>query len=113
MDGGRVVRSLLAMKLNNHSKATVIAARIGQIFCFGFIIYSAVVGNPILSLVAMFLFVQAEIEVNQAHKVDFIRVHYQALTGKENVPTSECSLRQSEAMLEEMRQVLGVNSKTD
>lgn len=57
MDGGRVLRALLAMKLN-HARATRIAARIGQgmAVVFGF---AGLFGNPMLLLIALFVWVGA------------------------------------------------------
>ena len=57
MDGGRVLRSLLAMKLP-YARATRIAARIGQgmAVLFGF---AGLFGNPMLLLIALFVWIGA------------------------------------------------------
>lgn len=60
MDGGRVLRALLSMKLER-SKATLYAARIGQAFAVVFAVIG-LMGNPILLLIAVFLFFAAEAE---------------------------------------------------
>ena len=57
MDGGRVLRALLAMKLDR-PRATRIAVSIGQAFAFllGFL---GLFGNPLLIFVAIFVYVAA------------------------------------------------------
>jgi Zn-dependent protease/predicted transcriptional regulator len=57
MDGGRVLRSLLAMRLE-YARATRIAARIGQgmAVMFGF---AGLFGNPMLLLIALFVWIGA------------------------------------------------------
>jgi stage IV sporulation protein FB len=71
MDGGRVLRASLAMRLG-HNRATQIAARIGQAIAFalGFIgMFGNVVGlpqNPMLIIVAVFVFMAAANEAGAA-----------------------------------------------
>jgi Zn-dependent protease len=60
MDGGRVLRSLLAMAIG-HARATQIAARIGQglAFVFGFV---GLFINPLLIFIALFVYLGATSE---------------------------------------------------
>ena len=64
MDGGRVLRSLLAMRLD-YARATRIAARIGQgmALVFGFL---GLFTNPMLLLIALFVWVGAAQEAAAA-----------------------------------------------
>ena len=64
MDGGRVLRALLALKWSR-SRATKIAASIGQIFAFalGFL---GLFGNPFLIIIAAFVFIAAGAEADAA-----------------------------------------------
>lgn len=68
MDGGRVLRSLLAMVMS-HSRATLIAARIGQAlaFVFGFI---GLFGYPLLIFIALFVYLGASQENAMAQMKD-------------------------------------------
>jgi len=64
MDGGRILRSLLAIRLG-FTRATEIAATIGQWFAFvlGFI---GLFGNPILIFIAIFVYLAAASEAQLA-----------------------------------------------
>jgi Zn-dependent protease/CBS domain-containing protein len=66
MDGGRVLRALIAMRVG-HARATAIAARIGQLFALAFglwgIFYS---GNLFLVLIAFFVWIAAASEAQQS-----------------------------------------------
>lgn len=64
MDGGRVLRALLSMRMGN-ARATELAATIGQ----GFAVVFGVVGvfyNPMLIVIAVFIFLAASSEASQA-----------------------------------------------
>jgi len=64
MDGGRVLRALLAMRTGN-ARATEMAATIGQ----GFAVVFGVLGifyNPMLIIIAVFIFLAASGEATQA-----------------------------------------------
>ncbi len=68
MDGGRVLRSLLAM-IMPHSQATLIAARIGQALAFGFG-FLGLFGNPLLIFIALFVYLGASQENAMAQMKD-------------------------------------------
>ncbi len=63
MDGGRVLRSLLAMRLQRHV-ATKVAASIGQVLAIGFVIAGFYL-NPFLVIIGIFIFVAARGESEQ------------------------------------------------
>ena len=69
MDGGRVLRALLAMKLGR-ARATRIAASVGQAFAFllGFL---GLFGNPLLIFIAIFVYVAAagEAQMTAIHEL--------------------------------------------
>ena len=63
MDGGRVLRAILAARSGNYAEATVSAARVGRVFALMF----ALVGifwleSPTLALVALFVWIAATSE---------------------------------------------------
>lgn len=64
MDGGRVLRALLASRMN-HQKATRTAAWIGQGFAVVFGIFGFF-GNPMLLLIGIFVWIAARQEANAA-----------------------------------------------
>ena len=61
MDGGRVLRALLAFRLGRR-RATRIAARIGQALAFVFGFWGLLGGNPFLVFIAIFIFLAAAAE---------------------------------------------------
>jgi len=67
MDGGRVLRALLAMG-TNRTRATTIAAAIGQVIAVGFAIVGVFAGNLLLLIIATFVFLSARSEA-QAEQV--------------------------------------------
>jgi len=71
MDGGRVLRALLATRLS-YARATQIAASIGQgcAFIFGFI---GLFGNPLLLFIAFFVYMGASQEAALAQLKDISR----------------------------------------
>ena len=58
MDGGRILRALLATRLS-HSKATTAAVIIGQILSWGFGLYGFLNGNFFLIILAFFIYTGA------------------------------------------------------
>ncbi len=71
MDGGRVLRALLATRLS-YARATQIAASIGQgcAFVFGFL---GLFGNPLLLFIALFVYMGASQEAALAQLRDISR----------------------------------------
>ncbi len=66
MDGGRVLRALLSLKMQRHT-ATTVAARIGQLLALGFI-FLGFFSNPFLIFIGVFIILgaQAEAEMTKA-----------------------------------------------
>jgi Zn-dependent protease len=61
MDGGRILRALLGFKLN-YIQATTIAATVGRIIAFLFIISGIILINPLLPAIGVFIIFSAGVE---------------------------------------------------
>lgn len=72
MDGGRVLRALLAFQLGRR-RATETAARIGQGLAFFFGFLGLIGGNPILVFIAIFVYLAAAAEAGQVGLVEATR----------------------------------------
>jgi stage IV sporulation protein FB len=72
MDGGRVLRAVLAMRMN-YATATRIAATVGQMLAFGFALLGLTSGNLLLVLVAVFVYFGAGQEAAAAQMRDVAR----------------------------------------
>lgn len=58
MDGGRVLRAMVALLLP-YSRATSMAAAIGQALAVGLLLLGVALGNPFLAVIAVFVFLGA------------------------------------------------------
>jgi len=65
MDGGRVLRALIALRLGR-SRATEIAAKIGQGLALAFGFYGLVSGNVLLVFIAIFVYLAASAEAGHS-----------------------------------------------
>jgi Zn-dependent protease len=65
MDGGRVLRALLAFRMDR-VRATVLAARVGRVFAIGLGIFGVTGVNPFLVLIAVFVWLGAGAEAGAA-----------------------------------------------
>ena len=61
MDGGRVLRSALASRMP-YARATSIAATVGKVLAFGFVVLAVYFGQPMLGLIGVFIFFGASSE---------------------------------------------------
>ncbi len=71
MDGGRVLRALLAMKLS-HVKATQVAAFFGQVFAAGFVVLGFWKDNLTMPLIGFFIFNAARSEYGMVKLEDLL-----------------------------------------
>lgn len=69
MDGGRILRAILSQKLG-HRRATKIAVNFGHVFALLFGYFGLTHGNPVLVVIAVFIYMAAsseELHVNIKH----------------------------------------------
>lgn len=93
MDGGRVVRALLATRLP-YATATMIAARIGQVLAIAFVVVSFTgQASPMLLVIGMFVFMGAQQELN------FARLRQSA----QSVRVADAMLGRFEVLPDELR----------
>ncbi len=72
MDGGRILRSLLAMRMPR-AKATRIASVIGRFIAFLFVGYGLYSGQPFLALIGAFIYLAAGAESRQVIQRERLR----------------------------------------
>jgi Zn-dependent protease/CBS domain-containing protein len=72
MDGGRVLRALLAIPMG-YTRATRVAAGIGQALAFAFALLGLVGGNAMLILIAVFIFLAASGESGYVQVREYTR----------------------------------------
>ncbi len=93
MDGGRVLRALLAMS-TDRARATSIAAAIGQMVAVGFVLLGLFTGHILLMLIGVFVFLGAGAE---AHAEQF-RSALEGLTVRAAMVTRFRTLRASDTL---------------
>lgn len=74
MDGGRVLRAILAMKMGR-LKATNIAAKLGQLIAFMFFVLGMFY-NPFLIFIGLFVFFGAYSENAIVQQLEFLKGHF-------------------------------------
>ena len=90
MDGGRVLRALLATQMR-YAAATQLAARVGQAIAVLFIVASILLGAPMLALIAAFVFLGAQQELAYARlreTAQGLRVGQAMITRFQTLPIS-------------------------
>jgi Zn-dependent protease/CBS domain-containing protein len=106
MDGGRVLRALLAMRLGAQ-RSTVIAARLGQVFAFLFVV-AGLFMNPLLILIGMFIYFAASSE----QQVNTFRGFAHDLKVKQGMEQAVQSLRQTAMLPDAVELLLGTAQRT-
>ena len=124
MDGGRVLRAVLAMRMN-YARATQVAASVGQFIAFIFFIIG-LWWNPMLLLIAVFIYFGASSEASLAQMKTIsrdLRVSAAMVTQFQSLPLQatlndavEALLRTSQhefPVTDELGQVRGILTRDD
>lgn len=90
MDGGRVLRAILAFRWG-HVKATRVAALIGQLFGAAFII-AGFLYSPILIFIGAFIFLTAQYESSVVDTVQFLHAYITKDVMMHDIPVIENNL---------------------
>jgi Zn-dependent protease/CBS domain-containing protein len=101
MDGGRVLRALLAM-ITDRAKATAIAATVGRLSAVGFAILGVFTGNLVLVLIAGFVFLGAGAEV----EAEQVKSALRGLPMRAAMMTRFVTLRDSQTLREAAEELL-------
>ena len=72
MDGGRILRSLLALKLP-HARATVIAGNVSKVMALGLALWGLIHFNMWMIVLAFFIFTAVKRETQQTIAIDLLR----------------------------------------
>lgn len=108
MDGGRVLRALLAMRSGNYARATETAARVGRFFALLFgIVGFFVLENPFLILIALFVWLGAAAEasaVQTSAVLDGVPIQQLMVTDVQTVAPSDPLSRPVKLILEGFQQ---------
>jgi len=105
MDGGRVLRALLAMRLGPQ-RATEIAAKLGQFFAFLFVAAGLFL-NPMLVLIGMFIYLAAVSE----RQASALRWFAQGLTVAEGMERTVHSLSENALLTEAVEALLASSQR--
>jgi Zn-dependent protease len=100
MDGGRVLRALLAFKLGR-ARATQIAANLGQLLAIGFV-FIGFFYNPFLILIGAFVYFGAYSENMMVQHLDYLRGH----SVREGMMTNFVTLAPDETVREALDKLL-------
>lgn len=72
MDGGRILRSLLSMRMPR-DRATRIAAGVGRFFSIAFVVFGLMNGQPFLALIGVFIYFAAGAETKMVEQQTALR----------------------------------------
>ena len=97
MDGGRILRSLLSIKLGK-TKSTIIASYIGYAFALSFIAFSFYKSYYLLSIIGLFVIVMARGELVSARQEDFLNTNLLNIKGLKNLKKFHAKSQMSEVI---------------
>lgn len=100
MDGGRVLRALLAIRMNR-VKATQIASTMGQVIAVIFLLIGLLY-NPFLIFIALFIFLGAFGENQLVHHIELLKGH----TVKDSLITLFTTFRKNDTIKDVIKSII-------
>jgi Zn-dependent protease/CBS domain-containing protein len=108
MDGGRVLRAILVMRMRDYTKATIKAARVGRVFALIFALVGIfALASPLLAIIAVFIWIAGTSEalsVQTSALLEHVRVESVMITDFHTLSPTDTLEHAADLMIEGFQQ---------